>query len=100
MFHIRNSESQHFLTFASEIDFAIRFVEVLIMKKFLTALVLIIFATMPLFAQSRVVNNPVNKAFGEYAQEVILHALENLPTVMCSRKAVVWILVLYTMGLS
>jgi len=33
------------------------------MKKFLTALVLIIFATMPLFAQSRVVNNPANKAF-------------------------------------
>ena len=33
------------------------------MKKFLTALVLIIFATMPLFAQSRVVSNPVNKAF-------------------------------------
>ena len=63
MFHIRNSESQHFITFASETDFAIRFVEVLIMKKFLTALVLIIFATMPLFAQSRVVSNPVNKAF-------------------------------------
>lgn len=63
MFHIRNSESQHFLTFASETDFAIIFVEVLIMKKFLTALVLIIFATMPLFAQSRIVNNPANKAF-------------------------------------